>query len=165
MNSVDIILAVPLLWAAYRGFSKGLIIEIASLLALILGIYGSIHFADYTMNFLSTYFGLKTKYLHIISFGITFLIIIIVIYTLAHLLEKLIDIVSLTFINKLGGAIFSIIKIAFILSVFLYFINTLDSGKTFISDSKRNTSILYKPVSSLVTTFVPKIKDYKTIRY
>ncbi len=41
MNILDIIFLVPLLFALYRGFKKGLIHMIASLLALILGIVGA----------------------------------------------------------------------------------------------------------------------------
>ena len=40
MNILDIIFAIPLLWALYRGFRKGLIYMIASLTALLLGVLG-----------------------------------------------------------------------------------------------------------------------------
>jgi membrane protein required for colicin V production len=46
MNYLDIILAIPLLWGLYKGVSKGIIKELASLVALIVGIYGAVHFAD-----------------------------------------------------------------------------------------------------------------------
>ncbi len=42
MNWLDIGIAVPLVWGAYVGFKKGLVIELASLAALILGIYAAI---------------------------------------------------------------------------------------------------------------------------
>lgn len=161
MNYIDIILAIPLLWAIYKGFRKGLIIEIASLVALLLGIYGSIHFSDYVSDYLKTSFHLKTAYLHVISFGLTFILIVIIVYTIAWLIEKLVDLVALSFVNKLAGSLFSLIKMAFILSVILYFINTLDSKKTFISESKRNSSVLFVPVSNLAITFIPAINNIK----
>ncbi len=164
MNYTDIILAIPLLWAAYRGFTKGLIIELASLVGLVIGIYGSIHFAGYAMDLLINVFGLKSKYLHLISFGVTFIVIILIIYLIAHILEKLIEIVSLTFVNKLAGAVFSILKIAFILSVILYFINIIDNNKTLISPTKRNTSYLYKPISSLALIVIPGIKNIDIVK-
>jgi membrane protein required for colicin V production len=44
LNLLDIIILIPLLLFAYNGYKKGLIIEIATLIALVLGIYASIHF-------------------------------------------------------------------------------------------------------------------------
>ncbi len=52
MNVLDIILAIPILWLAYKGFTKGLIIEISTLAALVLGIYASLHFSYITADFL-----------------------------------------------------------------------------------------------------------------
>lgn len=48
MNYIDIILLLPLLYGAYRGFSRGLIIEVATLLGLLLGVYIAIKFSGYT---------------------------------------------------------------------------------------------------------------------
>ncbi len=42
MNYLDIIFLVPLLFALYRGFKKGMIHMVASLAALVLGIFGAI---------------------------------------------------------------------------------------------------------------------------
>jgi membrane protein required for colicin V production len=163
LNYLDIILAIPLLWAIYKGFRKGLIIEIASLVALLLGIYGSIHFSDYVSDYLKNSFHMKTAYLHIISFAVTFILIVIIVYAIAWVIEKLVDVVSLSFVNKLAGSVFSLIKMAFILSVILYFIDALDTKKSFISESKRNSSVLYIPVSNLAKTFVPSINNIKLI--
>ena len=52
---------------------------------------------------------------------------------------------------------------AFILSVILYFIDTLDTKKSFISETKRNSSVLYTPVSNLAKTFVPSINNIKLL--
>jgi membrane protein required for colicin V production len=158
MSYIDIILAVPLLWALYKGFRKGLIIEVASLLALVVGIYGSIHFSSYIAEFLKNNFGSKSAYLHIFSFAITFILIVLAIYILAHLLEKVVETVSLSLVNKILGAIFGLIKAAIILSVLLYFINTLDANKNFISQSRRDESRLYNPISYLSIKVMPAIK-------
>ena len=40
----DLVFLVILVWAAYRGFSKGVILQAATLLALVLGIFGAIKF-------------------------------------------------------------------------------------------------------------------------
>ena len=39
MNYLDFIIAVPLLWGAWKGFQRGIIFEIAMLIGIILGLY------------------------------------------------------------------------------------------------------------------------------
>ena len=39
MNYIDIVILLFLLYGAFRGFSKGLIIEVATLAGLILGVF------------------------------------------------------------------------------------------------------------------------------
>ena len=50
MNKIDIILLIILGFGLVRGFMRGLIIEMASLLAIVVGIYGAIHFSFFTAS-------------------------------------------------------------------------------------------------------------------
>ena len=52
MHYIDIVILIPLLWGAYRGFMKGFIVSISTFLALILGVYGAINFSDFVSKFL-----------------------------------------------------------------------------------------------------------------
>ncbi len=52
MNNLDIILSVILGFGLVRGFLKGFIWELASLVSVVLGIYGAIHFSFYIFDFL-----------------------------------------------------------------------------------------------------------------
>ena len=51
MNTFDIIIAGLLLFGFVRGLFKGLFVEIASLVALIGGVYGAMHFSFYASDF------------------------------------------------------------------------------------------------------------------
>jgi len=159
MNYLDLILAVPLLWAIYRGFTKGFIIEVASLIAIVLGIYGAVHFS----YFISDLLKMKSEYSSLISFTITFLIIAIVIFILAKLLEKSINLLALGIVNKLGGAFFGMLKVAFILSVILIVVNKIDSKTGVIPEKTKTASLLYKPVSSIAPFIIPKL-NFKEIQ-
>lgn len=153
MNYIDIILAIPLVWAIYRGFTKGFIIEIASLIAIVLGVYGAIHFS----YFISDLLKLHSPYSPLISFAVTFLIIVIVIFLFAKMLEKSINLLALGIFNKLAGAFFSLLKMAFIISVLLIFVNKLDSKINIISKETRNESLLYQPISAIAPLVIPKL--------
>ena len=45
MSIIDIVLGALLLFGLIRGAMKGLFVEIASLFALVLGVFGAIHFS------------------------------------------------------------------------------------------------------------------------
>ena len=56
MNILDIILLIPIAWFAYRGFTRGFIIELVSLIALVAGIFLAIHFSWFAAEFLADHF-------------------------------------------------------------------------------------------------------------
>jgi len=67
MNYLDLFFLIPILWGAYKGFSKGLIITIASLLALVIGVWGGLKFSNFTSGYLVDWFNISGDYLPIIS--------------------------------------------------------------------------------------------------
>ena len=153
MNYLDIILAIPLLWALYKGFTKGFIIEVASLIAIILGVYGAIHFSYFIANVLY----LTSSYSALISFAITFILIVVAVYLLANMLEKSVNLLALGFLNKLAGSIFALMKITFILSVILMLFNKIDARAGIMSEETKKNSLLYTPVSSFAPLLIPKL--------
>ena len=46
ISPLDIVLAIPLLWGAIRGFRKGFILELTALAALFLGAYAALFGSD-----------------------------------------------------------------------------------------------------------------------
>ena len=78
MNYIDIFILVILMWFGYKGFRKGLVFELVSIIALALGIYGGLKFSDTTAEFLASY--LDSEYLEIISFTVTFLVILLLVF-------------------------------------------------------------------------------------
>lgn len=157
MNFLDIIIAIPLLWAVYKGFRKGLVIEIASLAALILGIYGGIHFSDAVADFLKERFNWNSTYMPLISFTITFLGIVILVHLVGKVVERIVNIVALGIVNKILGAAFGFLKVAFILSVILIIFDGFDAKMNLIDKDKKEKSMLYKPLRSFAVTVIPKL--------
>lgn len=159
MNSLDYILFIPLLYALYRGFTKGLIIELASLLALILGIYGALHFSSFTFEFLSDHFEIKTVYLQLVSYGLTFLIIAVFISFTGKILTMLIRLVALGFINRIMGAIFGGIKALLILSVFISFFDRFNKQFGMVNEDILISSLIYNSIRTQSEKFYPNILE------
>jgi membrane protein required for colicin V production len=158
MNYIDIILVVPIIWFAYQGFKRGLIIELASLLALILGIYAAISFSHYAAYFLTNSLGMETEYLPIISFILTFIVVVVLVYLVGKILEKLINMVALGFLNKLAGSLFGILKAAVLMSIVILIINHFND--TFISQEKKEGSYLYAPVAGIAPLLWKNLENW-----
>jgi membrane protein required for colicin V production len=148
-----------LLYGFYRGFTKGLIIELASLLALTLGIYGALHFSSFTFEFLSHYVEIKTVYLQLASYGLTFIIIVMLISLTGKILTMLIKLVALGFINRMMGAIFGGIKVLLILAVFISFFDRFNKQFGMVNDEILSSSLMYKPIRIHVEQFYPNVLE------
>ncbi len=160
MSFLDVIILIPIIWGAYKGFSKGLISELSTLVALLLGVWGAIHFAGFISDILINSFNMSDKYLPVISFALTFILIVIAVHFVAKLLTKLIKAVSLNFINKLAGMAFGILKFGLIISIVIVIIDKIDSDINFISQKTKNESLLYKPVEKIAKTIFPSLNDF-----
>ncbi len=161
MNYLDIIIAIPLAWGAYKGFKKGLIISVASLIALLFGIYGALQFSDYARDLLVENVEMQATYIPITSFAITFIAIVIGIHFIAKLLDKLIDAIALSWLNTIAGVLFGILKSAFILSIILFIFEKIDTNSVIIKQDIKQKSVLFKPIQVLAPSIFPGLKDFE----
>lgn len=157
MSVIDIILAALILFGLIRGFMKGLFVEVASLLALVAGVYGAIHFSNFAADFLVEKVDWNEKTINIVAFAITFIVIVIVIALAGKALTKLANFAALGIINKLLGGLFGALKITVILSVVLIVFDKINSTIPFADEEDLEASVLYKPVKSLVPMILPSI--------
>ena len=108
VNLLDILIIVPLLLFAWNGYRKGLIIEIASLAALVLGLYAAFFFSDFAAKILNDNFNIDEKYIAIFAFLLTLIVIIFFVITSGKVVQKFVEVLLLGFINKLAGGIFGL---------------------------------------------------------
>ena len=149
INLLDLIILIPLLLFAFNGYKKGIIIEVTTLAALLLGIYAALFFSDYTANLLTGSFNISKEYLNIIAFVATFIGVLLLVMILGRILEKVVNLLMLGIINKLAGAAFGILKGALLLSIIIFLINYFDKDATIIKQNARKESILYKNIEPI----------------
>jgi membrane protein required for colicin V production len=159
MNYLDIIILIPLLWGGYRGFTKGLIIEIASLAALLLGIWGGIRFSSFVSGFLAGQFGMTTQYLPVIAFAVTFIGIVILVHLVARLTDKIVKAAALGIVNRILGAAFGAAKFFLIIGVVITLLNKADKENKILSDEMKQKSLLYQPACNLVMKIYPAFEE------
>ena len=157
MNIFDIIIAALLLFGFVRGLMKGLFVEVASLVALVAGVYGAIHFSYFIGDFLKESVSWKEEYITLAAFAATFVVIIIAIALLGKMLTKLADFAALGILNKILGGVFGALKIGLILSVIFIFFGKMNDTIPFIKKETLDESILYEPVKKIAPTIFPSI--------
>ena len=123
MNYLDIIIAIILFLFGWKGLRQGLIIEVVTLLAFGVGIYGAMHFSDFTAAHLQDFMEIKPQYLNTIAFVLTFIILVVLVNLIGRLVSKLVKSMNLGFFDKLGGFLFGIIKGVLLCSVLLMVLN------------------------------------------
>ena len=123
MNYLDIIIAIILFLFGFKGLRKGLIIEIVTLLAFCAGIYGAMHFSDFTAAHMQDFMEIDPKYLNTIAFVLTFIILVVLVNLIGKLVSKWVKSMNLGFFDKLGGFLFGIIKGVLLCSVLLMVLN------------------------------------------
>ena len=154
MNYLDIFIVCVLVFGFSRGFIKGLIMELSSLFAIVLGAYGSLKFSDLTLNWVSLNFSsqienIDDNYLKIASFAFTFLIIIVFVSFIGKGLTRVVKMVSLGLINKTLGGLFGAIKYVLVLSFFFVFFENLNSTLFLIDESFFESTLLYEPIMEI----------------
>lgn len=159
MNYIDFIIIIFLVFGLMRGYTDGLVKELASLLALILGIWGAIKFSAFTAGTLYDFFDMTGKYVGIIAFLITFILIVIVIHFIGILVDKFVDSISLGFLNRLLGIFFGVFKTALILSVIFVVLNAIDAKKQFLPREKIEQSKFYNPIADIAPALFPIIGE------
>ena len=157
MNVFDIVIAALLIFGFVRGVMKGLFVEVASLAAIIGGVYGAIHFSYFIGDFLKEAVSWDQEYVSLAAFAGTFITIIVTIALLGKMLTKLADFAALGVINKILGGVFGAIKIGLILSVIFIFFGKMNDTIPFVKKETLDESILYAPVRKIAPTIFPSI--------
>jgi membrane protein required for colicin V production len=157
MNTLDLIILIILIWGAINGFIKGFVIQSLTLIAIVLGVWAGIHFSYKLTEFLCTKYSWNVKILSIISMISIFIIVLIVAHFLGKLLTSLIHQNILGWFNRIGGIVFGILKMAFILSVCIALLVKLDLKQKLISNEDTRNSRFYKPVEKIAPAILPRL--------
>ena len=120
MEKIDFIIAIPLIWGLIIGFKKGLVLELASFAALILGVLGALSFSDFVGEKLSAIISISPEYFGLASFFTTFVLIVVGVFLLARIIDKSLKLIALGMVNRILGALFGLLKYALITSQGVY---------------------------------------------
>lgn len=159
MNILDIIIIVLTLIAAIRGFMRGFIIELATLIALFLGVYGGIHLSDFVAKWMIANWNVNENYVSLIAFAIVFIAIVILVIIVGRLVSKMTSMMAMGFLNKLAGALFGSVKMIFICSLLLILMDTYMPHYKIVNQKTQAESKLYTPIKQIAPFAISKFKE------
>jgi membrane protein required for colicin V production len=157
VNFFDIIVIVILGYCLIRGVFRGLIKELSSIIGVLGGFYAAFTYYMLLAKPLSKWIT-NTGYLNILSFLIIFCGVFIIISILGVIINYLLKIAFLSWLDRILGSVFGAMKGILIVSVLLIALTAfLPKGTPVIKDS------LLSPYVTLVSEKIAKVvsKDMK----
>ena len=160
MEFIDIVFAVLLGYSIYIGLKNGLFVEIASFSSLIVGIFVAIQFSYIVRLALEEKIKTNPKHIEIIAFAITFILVLIAIHLLAKFFTSIASFAYLGWLNKLGGAVFSMLKTILMLGVLLNLLQKINTNSILVKEETLNESLFYQPVQEVSKFMSPNLEKW-----
>jgi membrane protein required for colicin V production len=160
VDAVDIFFLICFIPAVIGGLMNGLVRQVASLLALVLGIWAGWHFSSLVAQGITIFIKDNDSLVNIISFAIVFIVVLILVNMIGRGLSKIVQLALLGWLDKLLGVIFGIVKYAFVLSVLIYFVNSLNDLYSFIPDDFFSGSKLFPILKKIAPSVFPYLEEF-----
>ena len=157
MSALDILIAVPLLWAIYRGFTDGIIVQLGGLAGLFLGVWLAFRYGER----LGLWLGVEPSMAMAAGFILIVVLALIAIALLGRLLRGLCKIAGLGILDHAGGVLFGLLKMSLILGLLLSGFAKLNDREHWVSSEKLAESILYRPMLSVASYAFPYVTFVK----
>lgn len=154
---MDIVIGVALAWAMFKGFRKGFIIKIASLLALVLGVFAGFYGSNGLADWLSKETNWSSSAIGLWAFILTFILVVIGVHFLAKLIEKVVDLTALGIINKLAGMVLGFVQMTLLLSIITYAMDGVFGPRKWLPEQSVQASILYPHVETAIEWVIPEM--------
>jgi membrane protein required for colicin V production len=139
---LDIIYAVLLLLAIIHGFSRGLILGIFSLLAIIIGLAAALKLSTVVAGWIGSKVNISKEWLPFVAFFVVFLVVVLLIRLGAKAIEKTVQLAMLGWANRLGGILFYVVIYTLVFSVILFYAEQMHLIKAETIQSSRSYAFI-----------------------
>lgn len=141
---IDIVYLILVLMAIIKGFKRGLVVALFSVVAFIVGIAAAIKLSALVAVYLRHNINVANQWLPILSFAAVFFIVVVLVRLGANLVEKTVQMAMLGWANRVGGIILYAGLYTIILGVVLFYTNKMG----FIKQETIHSSSTYGFVSN-----------------
>ncbi len=148
---IDLIFAVMIVLAIFKGYQKGLILAAFSIIAFIVGLAAALKLSAIVAAWLKDSISVSAKWLPFIAFALVFFAVVLLIRLGARLVEKAFQAVMLGWVNRIGGILLYALLYLIILSIFIFYAEKLQ----LLQPATIQSSVTY----SFIEPWGPKLMD------
>ena len=157
MNILDIVLVLLFIPGIIRGLSKGFLEQAVSLAGVFASVWVAFHFADRLIPFLAVHIPASEGILHLVAF-----LIILMVLILANLLTRIVEMATLSWLNKVLGLVFGVLVTAIVLGLLIIIFDTLNARFNLTDSPLIKESLLYPLLRDGAAWVFPFLKDLFT---
>lgn len=118
---LDLIFAVILVLAIYKGYQRGLIVGIFSFLAIIIGLAAAMKLSTVVAGYIGEAVKISDEWLPVISFAVVFIIIVLLVRLGANAIQRTAEVAMLGWVNRIGGIILYAALYITVFSVLIFY--------------------------------------------
>lgn len=148
---IDFAFAALLILAIIKGYQKGLILAVFSIIAFIVGLAAALKLSTVVAAYLKDSISVSAKWLPFIAFALVFLVVVLLVRLGARLVEKSFQAIMLGWANRIGGILLYAVLYLIILSIFIFYAEKLQ----LLQPATIQSSATYK----FIQPWGPKIMD------
>jgi membrane protein required for colicin V production len=158
LSTLDIFILVPLLYGAYKGYKKGVIMEGISILSLILGLLVGFKLLNTSIQYLKPYIApqLGTRALPYLGFLAVFLPTFYLTHKIGYLFRNSLRKTFIGTFDSLGGGLLGVLTWGFGLSMILW---TGTQIGIKVPQDQIKTSKLYTYIEPVAPKIISKLSD------
>ena len=158
MNWFDLTVGILLLVAFINGYRKGLIMQLVGLVSIILAAVFGGRLAQTILPHINRIVDLSPELARVLSFILAFAAIAVALSLVGRILQRFVNIVFLSFVNRVLGAIIAAGTMMVFLSIFLNLVLILDRNERIIRKSIKEDSFFFERVEAVVPAIVPYLQ-------
>ena len=159
MSTPDIIILLCFLPAIISGITKGFIEQALALISLILGAWLAFKFSSAVGDWLHPYLEVSETVLHVISFTVIMIAVVVLLFLLGRLLTGITKLVMLGWMDRLLGLVFALLKAGLLIGIGIILFDTLNVKFGLVDEAVFDDSVLYSPVRDITYMVFPYLKE------
>lgn len=160
--TIDIIFAIILVIAVYKGFTRGLIVAVFSFLAVILGMAAALKLSAVAALYVQQHWNVHARWVPVACYIGLFIGVVLLVRLGATALQKAVQLAMLGWVDRLGGIVLYVGVYTIAYSVLLWIANQL----YLLTPATKMQSIVYPWIAGwgpwvieLLGKLVPVFKD------
>ena len=159
---LDLLFAIAIVLAIFKGYKRGFIVGLFSLVAVIIGLAAAMKLSAVAASYIGQNVNVSKEWLPVISFIVVFIAVVLLIRLAANAIEKAVEVVMLGWLNKLGGILLYAAIYTIVFSVLLFYAEQIKLLKPDTIDHSITYSFVHPwgpKVINALGSIIPIFKD------